>query len=460
MIDRPSEMVRKTDRQVLDDMLYKATKAKEETSGDATMATNGGKAATSKGFKDEVASDPEGSHRVMPTPGFVIKTKRLSDGTKVFLNICHSPLVSKLVTGAARVSLDKEQKECVAYDAMVHNAFFEQTTDNAVKHQLCLHVIQVINTTYTDDLDASYKLPKMKKGFVGDALIELLVPEASYFSPSSEQEAHAPPSKSGWLVKQGHIRQSSKSRWFHLDSGFLSYYVDESKQAPFGRELKKQMCVFGYRVVDTLEVDASSGELSFALEKAGESVDSFRGFEVEGQPEELYMTASSPAEKQQWISALQAHVEFTLVLARGDFRQKNSSNARTRDSIPPLTLADAQWIVFLRAEEALMGQVLSYKKNPMGSKQARHILLTASELSGCRMMYIDPKSMELKGEFFWNKNKPAEASEVTSDTFQIKAMKRDESGEGEKELKFTIAEDQAHNASDWVKLIRKATFAL
>jgi hypothetical protein len=38
-------------------------------------------------------------------------------------------------------------------------------------------------------------------------------------------------------------------RYFVLDSGYLTYYLDELKEPPYGKDRKGQVCLAGYRVV-------------------------------------------------------------------------------------------------------------------------------------------------------------------------------------------------------------------
>ena len=40
----------------------------------------------------------------------------------------------------------------------------------------------------------------------------------------SSQSATAPGTKSGWLVKQGHVFRTWKKRWFVLEDQLLKYY--------------------------------------------------------------------------------------------------------------------------------------------------------------------------------------------------------------------------------------------
>lgn len=41
--------------------------------------------------------------------------------------------------------------------------------------------------------------------------------------------------------------QNWKSRYFVLDNGYLTYYVDKLDSPPYGRDMKGQLCLAGYR---------------------------------------------------------------------------------------------------------------------------------------------------------------------------------------------------------------------
>lgn len=57
----------------------------------------------------------------------------------------------------------------------------------------------------------------------------------------------SPPKMMGWLKKQGHLVQNWKTRYFVLDNGFLTYYLDKSEVPPYGKMMKGQICLAGYR---------------------------------------------------------------------------------------------------------------------------------------------------------------------------------------------------------------------
>lgn len=54
----------------------------------------------------------------------------------------------------------------------------------------------------------------------------------------------------GWLKKRGHVVLNWKTRYFVLDRGYLTYYVDKSDLPPYGKEKKGQICLAGFRIID------------------------------------------------------------------------------------------------------------------------------------------------------------------------------------------------------------------
>lgn len=79
----------------------------------------------------------------------------------------------------------------------------------------------------------------------------------SAISPTS-----SPVMMTGYLMKQGHIVQNWKTRYFVLDAGFLRYFVKDSPSPPFGRDCKGGMSLRDYLLLD-LESEISKLSESF-----------------------------------------------------------------------------------------------------------------------------------------------------------------------------------------------------
>ena len=57
----------------------------------------------------------------------------------------------------------------------------------------------------------------------------------------------------GWLRKRGHIVMNWKTRYFVLNNGFLSYYVDKLDEPPYGKNQKGMLCLAGFRERSTID---------------------------------------------------------------------------------------------------------------------------------------------------------------------------------------------------------------
>lgn len=148
---------------------------------------------------------------IHPEPGFVLKTKRVGDGLKTFLNICQhealaKPAVKKrldedgnevegmncpMSIGPARTGKDKEGKDCLIFDMIVNPAVLEDCGKaDGGKHKdfICQMGMQVIEGKHNMELDKRYKLPKIK--YMGEVVPQRIqdrakMPNIEEVSPSS-----------------------------------------------------------------------------------------------------------------------------------------------------------------------------------------------------------------------------------------------------------------------------------
>lgn len=103
----------------------------------------------SDGSKPEIKSKP-----IKPNPGFCIKLKDTSTGTKLFVNVCHTPELPEprdiddeelihilesqdptsyrvpLSLGLPHEEVDKSGGRCTAYDVIINEAFFRKISSN------------------------------------------------------------------------------------------------------------------------------------------------------------------------------------------------------------------------------------------------------------------------------------------------------------------------------------------
>lgn len=140
----------------------------------------GGKVLGQKGVTE--SEDQEGL-RIVPTPGFVIKTRTDKD-EKIFINVCQSEAVQKTSTrkqlaedgseqeglhvplslGPPREDRDNAGKSCLVYDVIVNPDVVKQARDDksgASRSFLCEVALGYVETKYKCSVDYKYKLPKL-----------------------------------------------------------------------------------------------------------------------------------------------------------------------------------------------------------------------------------------------------------------------------------------------------------
>lgn len=134
---------------------------------------------------------PKGGEKVVPEPGFVAKTRSFTrQGTKVFINICHSehvdppgavepapgssgdelPLRIPLSLGPPREDLDKDGGVCTCYDVVFHPTTVESSLSDEDFRNLMLQLtLHQIKQKHGDDLSDDLSFPKIKGNYKGIA---------------------------------------------------------------------------------------------------------------------------------------------------------------------------------------------------------------------------------------------------------------------------------------------------
>lgn len=150
-------------------------------------------ASTNNKRTDCLPNDGEPSNEIStvfnPYPGFVIKTRKVSDVLKkVFVNVYHHESIddlsknagcnvgpSDLITWVGSISdvSDKEGVVSLLYHVVVSSKFFlESFLHSSVKitdHACIIEILSTLNSYFQDDLDRdSYVLPRVKGGFKGE----------------------------------------------------------------------------------------------------------------------------------------------------------------------------------------------------------------------------------------------------------------------------------------------------
>lgn len=122
---------------------------------------------------------------ITPNPGFTIKTRRISNNEKVFINICSHDEIAKpglkkrldengeevegmnvpMSVGPAREAKDMSDNACIVYDIIVNPDVIEEATaDGTGKYKdfVCQLGMQSLEQKYQEQIAKQYKLPKLK----------------------------------------------------------------------------------------------------------------------------------------------------------------------------------------------------------------------------------------------------------------------------------------------------------
>lgn len=125
--------------------------------------------------------DAEGGITVRPEPGFVIKTRDVESGMKVFINVVSNDNIERphmksleelqgeegcrvpLSVGTPVEDFDKKKEPCITYDIVANPEIVEASVkEPAFRENLVALCLAAIGQKYKCELDQRYKLPKMK----------------------------------------------------------------------------------------------------------------------------------------------------------------------------------------------------------------------------------------------------------------------------------------------------------
>ena len=142
-----------------------------------------------------------------------------------------------------------------------------------------------------------------------------------------------PPKMVGWLRKQGHIIRNWKKRYFVLNNGFLTYYVDKSDSPPFGIDAKGQVCLAGFKIVDAknsgnrilLKFDptAIDAEMVTFLRKTGSGSTSNNSDDHAG---DLLMEAEDASDRDRWVAAIEMHTLYIETASLSSFNKSKNTD--------------------------------------------------------------------------------------------------------------------------------------
>ncbi len=83
---------------------------------------------------------------------------------------------------------------------------------------------------------------------------------------------------------------------------------------------------------------------------------------------------------------------------------------------PPLSLDAAKYATFIKPDEILLYHGMVLKKKSLHTDQ-RYMLLIVKYGSSPRLLYVDDKSQEIKGEFLWTKDSSVTCIKKSADNF-------------------------------------------
>lgn len=115
------------------------------------------------GVIEDTATKP-----IKPSVGYILRTKKISTGEKIFINVLHHDLVSSYINMEPKWALDKKGEKCLAYTLIIpDDIFYQATVDEAVHKELCNQALEFIDKHYKLKIVTnSYVLVKLKKGFM------------------------------------------------------------------------------------------------------------------------------------------------------------------------------------------------------------------------------------------------------------------------------------------------------
>jgi len=174
---------------------------------------------TLPGGKTELKLDGSGTDKksvsriIRPSPLFVIKTKRIQDSIKLFVNVCLDECIAKpaqkkkldkdgkeieglnlpVSVGPIRECLDKSGRTCFALDSILSpqvkiEIYADKT--GSYRHFVCSVLIECVEQKYNDQglLDRKYKLPRLTYfGYVDSRTGEVVENNSKQFAEVASQ---------------------------------------------------------------------------------------------------------------------------------------------------------------------------------------------------------------------------------------------------------------------------------
>lgn len=118
--------------------------------------------------------------------GFVIKSRievENDEGAsaKVFVNVFHHSAVLYILTNwKEKYTTDKSGGNTLTYDVVINTAIFTRcSASDESKEYVSEQIIDYLNTSLPNKLSQEFKIPRMKRGYVGDEIPTMKIPDPS-----------------------------------------------------------------------------------------------------------------------------------------------------------------------------------------------------------------------------------------------------------------------------------------
>jgi len=112
---------------------------------------------------------------------------------------------------------------------------------------------------------------------------------------SMTTQLRVPFTKKAYLMKEGHLFKTWNKRFVVLEAGVLTYYVESTTEYPYGIDKKGELSLKSV----TMSVDGTKIKLSHI---------------GSGSNKDFNIEIKSSEERDEWSSALQAHIDYCLAL--------------------------------------------------------------------------------------------------------------------------------------------------
>lgn len=101
----------------------------------------------SMGHKDNVVND-YAFIDFLPNAGFVIKTKKIANNQKIFVNVMHHHYVfetDKFITRGVQFAADKKGEACMTFTAVIPTSIYDGAVKDREMQQQVKHFILLLN---------------------------------------------------------------------------------------------------------------------------------------------------------------------------------------------------------------------------------------------------------------------------------------------------------------------------